>query len=1120
MGGCTCGFIINENTKVTFNKGEYGKLTLRAVTIDETPITPSTPGSSSQGPRSKDTTPVNSPFKQPPSSPKNGSPMALDSSSPTKPNKLQASNFSPMKSPARAQPQPSTSASTCQVTPVKIDSLPASSSFESPTKKLKGEPTTEESQPQSPKSNNNPSSHTEQRKLNEVCSYCSRKYIFDNSRPPRIYYATRTHSQIQQVVKQLKNTSYNKVKMTILASREVTCIQEKMEDALKPEVSSQNPTANSSQSQPNQHQEEPIVKKTINDVCGTMIKNFYRGERIKKQVDEGKVSEAWIKSNTDENGRLKLPEPTCKYFQPLPILKDAFSPFQSKGAWDLEDLKTEGKSCGKCPYFGSKAIHSNADIIFCSYNYLIYPSLRESSQIRHVNSIIVFDEAHNIEDICRNAFSFNIEVRILDESIRLQIDNLLRNIHAAGKDKKVSAQRVNLLVSLSKMLQHWSTWVKDRGLKLKSPPNMKEIDVHESFESDKLKDALIELKMTGDIVEHCVKMVESINSTTEGEEEDHYVDGFGKTRLVKLSTSVVDFFKGLHQSLEYLFEEEKEGIGGIQDFKGYLTRAPKPKPQNQAELLLQPRRSRGRGDAVTEKKPEDDFIFTFQILCLNPAIGFRVLKNCAFSIIVASGTLTPLNSFSCELATNFAVTLQADHVIPQKNVWTGVAAVGPRNELLTLVKKSQEEIEIQNEIGDIIVQVCNIVPNGVLVFLPSYPLMMKLKERWSQYPRFGNTILDQIGRKKMIFFEQSKNKELFKRDMQVYAERVKGGHNHDGCILFAVFRGKISEGIDFADEQARAVITVGIPFSNLGSVEVQSKKEYNNKRRAKKKPGENILSGSEWYTIQAFRAMNQGFGRCVRHANDWGALILLDSRMGLRRNACYISGWVNKSLIVYNQFDILKDKLHKFITERQRDSRRQPITIDYEPEEDEEYNVLENTEIVPYPDASAMTQMISSVRNGNGHHHHHVPINSDDVATQNILNMSTSSLQDDVVNVPESSPEYSFADETEFILASTPMSISQRSQSESQSTVVVTSMNENSNSSIGSSQNSVFNRTVEDGGNDSDNSDLEMSRVADMMQSTASANELNQSDMMDVSMLSEHELSQVSNVSSISYNSD
>lgn len=41
---------------------------------------------------------------------------------------------------------------------------------------------------------------------------------------PKIYFGTRTHKQIAQIIRELKKTAYREVKMTILAAREHTCI--------------------------------------------------------------------------------------------------------------------------------------------------------------------------------------------------------------------------------------------------------------------------------------------------------------------------------------------------------------------------------------------------------------------------------------------------------------------------------------------------------------------------------------------------------------------------------------------------------------------------------------------------------------------------------------------------------------------------------------------------------------------------------------------------------------------------------------------------------------------------------------------------------------------------------
>jgi len=43
----------------------------------------------------------------------------------------------------------------------------------------------------------------------------------------------------------------------------------------------------------------------------------------------------------------------------------------------------------------------NAELIFCPYNYLLDPVIRRAVQIDLEDAVIILDEAHNIEDICR-----------------------------------------------------------------------------------------------------------------------------------------------------------------------------------------------------------------------------------------------------------------------------------------------------------------------------------------------------------------------------------------------------------------------------------------------------------------------------------------------------------------------------------------------------------------------------------------------------------------------------------------------------------------------------------------------------------------------------------------------
>ena len=91
---------------------------------------------------------------------------------------------------------------------------------------------------------------------------------------------------------------------------------------------------------------------------------------------------------------------------------------------------------------------------------------------------------------------------------------------------------------------------------------------------------------------------------------------------------------------------------------------------------------------------------------------------------------------------------------------------------------------------------------------------------------------------------------------------IESSDGVDGALFLAVCRGKVSEGLDFADNNARAVICIGIPFPNWKDPKVELKMKYNDNRRNKDK---NILQGRQWYEIQAFRALNQALGRCIRH---------------------------------------------------------------------------------------------------------------------------------------------------------------------------------------------------------------------------------------------------------------
>eukprot|EP00949_MAST-11_sp_MAST-11-sp1_P001675 g1675.t1 len=126
-------------------------------------------------------------------------------------------------------------------------------------------------------------------------------------------------------------------------------------------------------------------------------------------------------------------------------------------------------------------------------------------------------------------------------------------------------------------------------------------------------------------------------------------------------------------------------------------------------------------------------------------------------------------------------------------------------------------------------------------------------------------------------------------------------------MLMAVFRGKISEGIDFSDRYARAVLIVGIPYPSFADVRVKLKKAHLDSQAVGKGSSSaaaatatsavSTLSGAAWYTQCAFRATNQALGRCIRHSKDFGAILFLDSRYTSSDfDSRNLSHWVGPSL--------------------------------------------------------------------------------------------------------------------------------------------------------------------------------------------------------------------------------
>lgn len=109
--------------------------------------------------------------------------------------------------------------------------------------------------------------------------------------------------------------------------------------------------------------------------------------------------------------------------------------------------------------------------------------------------------------------------------------------------------------------------------------------------------------------------------------------------------------------------------------------------------------------------------------------------------------------------------------------------------------------------------------------------------------------------------------------------------------------GKLSEGINFSDRLARALVVFGLPYSNVYAPEIVETMSYLDKKR------HTGLSGKTYYENLCLKTLNQTIGRGIRHINDYVDIYLVDRRFEGVRNK--LSEWMRPRIKVIEDSDDL-----------------------------------------------------------------------------------------------------------------------------------------------------------------------------------------------------------------------
>ncbi|XP_065663878.1 Fanconi anemia group J protein homolog isoform X6 [Hydra vulgaris] len=648
----------------------------------------------------------------------------------------------------------------------------------------------------------------------------------------KIYFGTRTHKQITQIIRELKKTAYKDVRMSILSSREYTCIHH------------------------------------------TVSKNINKNEECKKLVrgNEGK---------------------SCRFYNNVHLLSKNVVQEQCNlnTAWDIEDLVAAGKKKKACPYFGARELSRTADIIFCPFNYLIDPVIRNQMSINIDDGIVILDEAHNIEDASREAASSILTVLELEEAKR-DLQFMI--------DARVSIDAHTCLMMLCDGMLYWIESVKDQlvqqGFEYEAKVWTGKEIIKMFQNAEKLHLSCASVKLYKD------QLIELTNK-----EQQENVNTFGEEEL-SISSKTLNTLLNLMKVLEKLFDESYDYSN---DYRVILSRT--------AVMVNLNNESVG-GWKSKSKYLEKVWTYEIKWCCLNPAVVFSEVGRHSRCVILSSGTLSPMSSFASELGIDFPITYEGNHIISDSQVWVSTLSVGPSGNVINANYTNSETFLFQDDIGNILLHICEAIPRGILCFFPSYHMMEKLHKRWE-----ATGLLDKMSTFKVVFSEPRGNeKKVFDETLKQFYECVTTDNGKiNGALLLAVCRGKVSEGLDFSDDNARAVVAVGIPFPNVKDLSVTLKRKYNDLYISK-----GLLSGNNWYELQAFRALNQALGRCIRHKNDWGALLMIDVRFS--KTPKYVDGlskWIRTKVKHFNDFQTCFLSVCEFAYGHQKDLKKETSMI-------------------------------------------------------------------------------------------------------------------------------------------------------------------------------------------------
>ncbi|KAM0684288.1 TFIIH/NER complex ATP-dependent 5'-3' DNA helicase subunit [Mitosporidium daphniae] len=591
------------------------------------------------------------------------------------------------------------------------------------------------------------------------------------------------------------------------------------------------------------------------DVQSSSSQLSNEGDRF--AVPIGRIIDGKCHERTASWARASANSPKCDYFENLELLSadGVGSLLERPNVYTLSSLKEICTSKGLCPYFLARKALLEANIVIFGYPYLLDPKISDLvCKDLPKESIVIFDEAHNIDQVCIEGLSVKITPWTLDNSTRA-INALLQRV----QEKKET--------DLQKLTEDYNRLI----MGLRQANNAQNLPLTDLLiGSDNLLDEVLPgnlrkaehfLGLLRRWVEYLKTIMKGRSPTTEtplsfmlAAKEISMIEA----KPMQLS-SLVRSLESTH--LEYMGSLQKTAL-----FASIMSTYGK----EQGTFLI-------FFDPVDVETLGENTVPVLFLSCLDATIAMRPIFEKFSSVLITSGTLSPLTMFPRLLGFRPALAESLEISLTRPSFLLLSVTRGSDQLPLSSRFSTRHDPSIVRNYGQLLIAVSSVTPDGLVVFFPSYLYMSKMIASWNELGIFAKV-------QKLIFVEEESGSATAEALMR-YRQACENGR---GAVLLSVARGKVSEGVDFDGPYGRTVLMVGMPFQYTESRTLRARLSFLRDRVG--------ISEGDFLSFDALRQAAQCLGRVLRGKKDYGVMILADKRYARADQRQKLPLWMGRAM--------------------------------------------------------------------------------------------------------------------------------------------------------------------------------------------------------------------------------